>query len=146
MCTLLKESLDSVIVSGISTLIIRYYRLLAEGTAGRLSAATACTAQRRIPCRLSWFGADYEDGLGDILGHGGVANLTPRGGVDRIDVAVDDRGEGVLGTRAGIGGEEFDIGHGCHFIREWTVAWPGGQVGAFWAKFKCGERQRTVCR
>jgi hypothetical protein len=49
-----------------------------------------------------FFGDEDEDGLGDVFGEGGVADLAESGGVDEVEVALDDGGEGSVAA----GGEK----------------------------------------
>ncbi len=51
-----------------------------------------------------------EDGLGDFLGELRGADLAERGGMDEIEVAADDLGEGVFGAVAGIAREQLEVG------------------------------------
>jgi hypothetical protein len=48
--------------------------------------------------------------LGDFFGQLRGADLTERGGIDEINVAADDFGEGILGVLPGVAGEQFQIG------------------------------------
>ena len=50
-----------------------------------------------------------EGGLGDFLGKLRRANLTKRGGMDEINVATDEFGEGVLGVVAIVAREQLQI-------------------------------------
>src|SRR2546428_574503 len=43
-----------------------------------------------------------EGGLGDLLGQLRRADLTERGGMDKVEMAPDDFGEGVLGVVPGV--------------------------------------------
>jgi hypothetical protein len=51
------------------------------------------------------FGDEDEDGLGDVFGEGGVADLAECGGVDEVEVALDEGGEGGVAARGEVVGE-----------------------------------------
>jgi hypothetical protein len=68
------------------------------------------SGEQRGGAELSgFFGEDDEDGLGDILGGVGVADLAGGRGVDEIDVAADDFAEGGLGVVVGVIAEELEV-------------------------------------
>ncbi len=52
-----------------------------------------------------------EDGLGDVLGGLGVADEAVGEGIDPVDVAADELGEGVLVFVGGEGREQLGVGH-----------------------------------
>ena len=51
-----------------------------------------------------------EGGLGDFLGELRRADLPERGGMDEVEVAADEFGEGVLGVLAGVAREQLQVG------------------------------------
>ena len=79
-----------------------------------------------------------EDGLRDVFGELGRADLAAGGGVDEVDVAGDEFGEGGLRIFAGVAGEQFVVGHGVSAeslsppdeeIRQRNVPWGEKSAG-----------------
>ncbi len=58
---------------------------------------------------VGFFGENNEDGLGDILGSGGVAGLAQCGGIDEIDVALDDLAQRFGGAVLDVIGEKLAV-------------------------------------
>jgi hypothetical protein len=56
-------------------------------------------------------GQNQKDRLGDVLGQVRVANLAQGGGVNQVEVPVDQFGKGFIGFLPSPGFDEFVIGH-----------------------------------
>ena len=56
-----------------------------------------------------------KNGLGDFLGELQGADLPERSGMDEINVAADEFGEGVFGAVAGVAREQLQVGFGRRF-------------------------------
>jgi len=73
-----------------------------------------------------------ENGLSDFLGELRRADLPERSGMDEVEMAPDDLGEGVLGVLPGVTREQFQVGI-AHFKSISPLNW-GIRQGSF-AKF-----------
>ncbi len=87
--------------------------LLLEGVGGAVAGgAEEPAVELRVAGEEGGFLRDEEeDGLRHVFGEGVIGDEAAGGGIDPIDVAADEFGEGRLVFAGGVGGEQLVVGH-----------------------------------
>ncbi len=108
--------------------------LLLEGVGGAVAGGAEEPAVELAVGGEAWgfLRDEDEDGLGDVFGGLGVAHEAAREGIDPVDVAADELGEGVLVFVGGEVGEELGVGHGKKAPCSIRDVWPRGKGTGVW--------------
>ncbi len=105
-----------------------------QGVAGReVSRAQKPAGQGELAAgeRSGFFLKNDENGLRHVLGQMGIAHLTASGGIDQLDMTIDDLRKSVVRSGAGVFIEPLKVLHRDSVVRKEMDARSCGVTGDF---------------